>query len=73
MVDSQQWRPERLTGAWLTGAAEPRRSAWVGEKGEELPHGWQFGAVERRDRPDGNAQGQQLVMLIEEDVQARRS
>jgi hypothetical protein len=35
-VDSWCWHPERLTRAWLAGAAEPRSSPRVGEKGEEL-------------------------------------
>jgi hypothetical protein len=74
-MDSRRWHLERLTGAWPAGTAEPRSSPWVGEKERSFggPHGWQFGAMEQRDGPDSDAQGQQLVMLIEGDVQARRS
>jgi hypothetical protein len=35
-VDSRRWRPERLTGAWLTSATEPGSSPRVGEKRGEL-------------------------------------
>jgi hypothetical protein len=36
MVDSRPGPGGALAGAWLVGAAEPRRSPQVGEKGEEL-------------------------------------
>jgi hypothetical protein len=36
MVDSRLRPGGVLAGAWLTGAAEPGSSLWVGEKGEEL-------------------------------------
>jgi hypothetical protein len=35
-VDLRLWRPERLAGAWLTGAVEPGNSPRVGEKRGEL-------------------------------------
>jgi hypothetical protein len=36
MVDSRPGPGGTLAGAWLAGAAEPRSSPQVGEKGEEL-------------------------------------
>jgi hypothetical protein len=35
-VDSRRWHPERLVGAWLADAAEPRSSPRIGEKRGEL-------------------------------------
>jgi hypothetical protein len=52
-VDSRRWRPERLIGARLTGAAEPTSSPSVGEKKMGTPGDPHLGLRWRGEIGDG--------------------